>query len=96
LRLDWNYHSNHIEGNTLTYGEAELLLIHDATTGTHSHREHLEMKAHDLAVDHVRALSRDKERFLTEADIRNFNLLVLKDRFGKLRSHLMVLRHESR
>ena len=21
LRLEWNYHSNHIEGNTLTYGE---------------------------------------------------------------------------
>lgn len=27
LRLEWNYHSNHIEGNTLTYGETELLLL---------------------------------------------------------------------
>jgi len=29
LRLEWNYHSNHIEGNTLTYGETMLLLLHD-------------------------------------------------------------------
>lgn len=21
FRLDWNYHSNHLEGNSLTYGE---------------------------------------------------------------------------
>ena len=25
VRLDWNYNSNHIEGNTLTYGETQLL-----------------------------------------------------------------------
>ncbi|MBK9596884.1 MAG: hypothetical protein IPO60_00820 [Flavobacteriales bacterium] len=24
LRLEWNYNSNHIEGNTLTYGETFL------------------------------------------------------------------------
>mgnify|MGYP003509497680 FL=1 len=23
FRLDWNYHSNHLEGNTLTYGETK-------------------------------------------------------------------------
>ena len=27
FRLEFNYNSNHIEGNTLTYGETELLLI---------------------------------------------------------------------
>jgi Fic family protein len=36
LRLEWNYHSNHIEGNTLTYGETELLLIHGQTHGNHN------------------------------------------------------------
>ena len=25
--IDFNYNSNHIEGNTLTYGQTELLLI---------------------------------------------------------------------
>ena len=39
LRLEWNYNSNHIEGNTLTYHETELLLIYDRTAG--GHPEHI-------------------------------------------------------
>ena len=31
FRLEFNYNSNHIEGNTLTYGETALLLIFDKT-----------------------------------------------------------------
>lgn len=27
FRLDWNYHSNHIEGNSLTYGETKALIL---------------------------------------------------------------------
>ena len=33
FRLEWNYNSNHIEGNTLTYGQTELLLIFEKTNG---------------------------------------------------------------
>ena len=28
IRLEWNYNSNRIEGNTLTYSETKLLLVH--------------------------------------------------------------------
>ena len=83
LRMEWNYHSNHIEGNTLTYGETELLLLHDRTTGKHLHREYLEMKAHDVAIDHVTALAVDPDRLLTEADIRDLNKIILKEPFWK-------------
>jgi Fic family protein len=83
LRLEWNYHSNHIEGNTLTYGETELLLLHDRTTGNHSHREYLEMKAHDVGIEHVRSLAADKTRLLTESDIRDLNKIILKESFWK-------------
>lgn len=31
FRLDWNYHSNHIEGNSLSYGETKALLLHGIT-----------------------------------------------------------------
>ncbi len=48
FRLEWNYNSNHIEGNTLTYGQTELLLIFEKTTGDHDMREYEEMKAHDV------------------------------------------------
>ncbi len=27
--LEFNYNSNHLEGNTLTYGQTELLLLFD-------------------------------------------------------------------
>ncbi|WP_395734579.1 Fic family protein, partial [Prosthecobacter sp.] len=83
LRLEWNYHSNHIEGNTLTYGETELLLLHDRTTGNHSHREYLEMKAHDVGIEHARALAAEKERLTSEGDIRDLNRIILKEPFWK-------------
>ena len=31
FRLDWNYHSNHLEGNTLTYGETKALILFGVT-----------------------------------------------------------------
>src|SRR5580700_11200643 len=78
LRLDWNFNSNHIEGNTLTYGETELLLIHGQTTGDHEIREYEEMKAHDVAIGRLRELTKDK-RPLTEAEIRQWNEIILKE-----------------
>ncbi len=51
IRLEWNYNSNHIEGNTLTYGETVLLLIFDQTKGNHEFREYEEMKSHDVALN---------------------------------------------
>lgn len=83
IRLEWNYNSNRIEGNTLTYGETELLLIRGRVEGDHPMRDYEEMKAHDLAVEKVRKLSGDKEHDLTEADIRSLNLLILKEPFWK-------------
>ena len=83
IRLEWNYNSNRIEGNTLTYDETELLLFQDRAEGDHLMRDYEEMKAHDLAVEKVREFAGDKERHLTEADIRNLNRLILKEPFWK-------------
>lgn len=77
FRLEWNYNSNHIEGNTLTYGQTELLLIFDKTTGDHDMREYEEMKAHDVAIKKVVEYANDKSRDLAEADIRELNKLIL-------------------
>lgn len=83
LRINWNYHSNHIEGNTLTYGETELLLLRDRTTGNHDMREYLEMKAHDLGIEHVRTLAAGQARLLSESDIRDLNRIILKEPYWK-------------
>lgn len=82
LRLEWNYHSNHIEGNTLTYGETELLFLHDQAVGDHHYRDYLEMKAHDLAIKHLRMLV-GEDRIIGETDIRDLNQILLKEPFFK-------------
>ena len=83
IRLEWNYNSNRIEGNTLTYSETELLLIHGRTEGGHPIRDYEEMKAHNVGVKKVREFAEDKEYCLTEADIRSLNLIILKEPFWK-------------
>ena len=72
--------SNHIEGNTLTYHETELLLIFGRTAGGHPIRHYEEMKAHDVAIDHTRHLA-SAERVLGEGDIRDLNKILLKEPF---------------
>lgn len=83
FRIEWNYNSNHIEGNTLTYGETLLLLIHGRTKGQHLLREYEEMRGHDVAIEHVRSLARE-ERPLTEGDIRDLNRILLKEGFWRV------------
>ena len=86
LRLDWNYNSNHIEGNTLTYGETELLLFFDKMpeqSGSKDFREFEEMKEHDVAIKLIEELTKDKERSLTEGFICDLNKIILVRNFWK-------------
>ena len=83
IQLEWNYNSNHIEGNTLTYGETQLLLFFDRHEGGHKERHYMEMKAHDAAINKIRELSKNKEQNLTEKDIREINQIILKEPFFK-------------
>ena len=80
LRLEWNYNSNHIEGNTLTYAETELLLIHGRTGGGRPMRDYEEMKAHDVAIEYSRQLARSDQP-LRQSDIRDLNKILLKEPF---------------
>ena len=83
FRLEFNFNSNHLEGNTLTYGETELLLIFDKTDGTHNYREYQEMQAHDVALRMVKEEALDKERPLTENFIKELNEILLVKPFWK-------------
>lgn len=83
FRLEFNFNSNHLEGNTLTYGETELLLIFDQTEGTHDFREYQEMQAHDVALKMVQEEALDQERSLTEQFIRGLNAKLLVKPFWK-------------
>jgi Fic family protein len=83
LRMEWNYNSNHIEGNTLTYSETEALIYFDRTSGDHTLQEYEEMKAHDVAIAMVKEWTAAHDRQLTQADIRNLNKVILVREFWK-------------
>lgn len=83
LRLEWNYNSNHIEGNTLTFTETKQLLFFDLSLPDHSMRELEEMKAHDGAVLMVKQWVNEGARPLSESDIRTLNKLILVRNFWK-------------
>jgi Fic family protein len=83
FRLEFNFNSNHIEGNTLTYSETALLLIFDETKGNHTLREYEEMKSHDVALQLIQEWAVDSERPLTEINIKNLNEIILVKPFYK-------------
>ncbi|MBP1594078.1 MAG: ibpA [Bacteroidetes bacterium] len=83
FRLEFNYNSNHIEGNTLTYGQTKLLLIFGDTTGNAKLQDYEEMRAHDVGFNIITQEAKDIERPLSEAFIRELNKTILVRPFWK-------------
>ena len=79
FRLEWNYNSNHIEGNTMTYGDTKLLLRlgDEFRAENNTIKEVNEMRAHDVAIYTIDDWAKARERKLTESDIRELNKLIL-------------------
>jgi Fic family protein len=80
FRLDWNFHSNNMEGNTLTYGETKALILFGITAQGKPLKDHFEITGHDEAVKWVSELV-DQERPLTENFIRELHKLILKESY---------------
>ena len=76
FRLDWNYHSNAIEGNTLTLGETRAFLLHGITAKGKPFRDYLDIKGHNEAIAYLEAMVRGQEP-LTEAAIRELHRILL-------------------
>ena len=76
LLLEWTYHSNAIEGNTLTMNETKVVL-EGITVGGKTMREHLEVINHRDAIAYVEDIVH-KEEPLSEWQIKNLHRLVLK------------------
>ncbi len=82
LRLEANYNSNAIEGNTLTYSETRSLILHGLTAQGKPLRDHLDIEGHDTAVKAIEdAISDDRE--LNEVFIRNLHRILLKEPYEK-------------
>ncbi|SAL11923.1 filamentation induced by cAMP protein Fic [Caballeronia sordidicola] len=76
FRLDWNYHSNAIEGNSLSIGETAALISYGLTAKGKPFKDHLDISGHDTALSALVDLVRNQEP-LTEHVIRGLHELML-------------------
>jgi Fic family protein len=75
--VEYTYHSNRIEGNTLTLQETERVINHGITVSGKSMREHLEAINHYEAIAMVQEFITDKKP-LTERFLLDLHALVLR------------------
>lgn len=76
--LDFNYNSNHIEGNTLTYGQTEVLLLLGEVIGNAKMSDLEEMKAHNVCLKMMQTEAAT-DNPLTETFIRQLHHTMLRE-----------------
>lgn len=77
--LEFNYNSNHIEGNTLTYGQTELLLLFGKVAEAAQMKDLEEMKAHNIGLKMMIEEAHNQERQLSETFIRQLHHTLLRE-----------------
>ena len=76
--VEYNYNSNHIEGNTLTYGQTELLLLFGKVSGEAEMKDFEEMKASNVGLKMMTEVAKEKTP-LTETFIRQLHQTLLRE-----------------
>lgn len=77
--LEFNYNSNHIEGNTLTYGQTEMLLMFGKVVDEANMKDLEEMKAHNVCLKMMQTEAGEKDKPLTETFIRQLHNTLLRE-----------------
>ncbi|MEE1004064.1 MAG: Fic family protein, partial [Bacteroidaceae bacterium] len=77
--IDFNYNSNHIEGNTLTYGQTEILLLFGKVIGEADFRDCEEMKASNVGLQMMLMESGEKQQPLSQHFIRTLHRTLLRE-----------------
>ncbi len=80
FRLDWNYHSNNLEGNSLTYGETKALILFGITAQGKPLKDHFEITGHNEAIKWIMEVVHE-DRPITENFIRELHKLILKESY---------------
>lgn len=78
FRLDWNYHSNKLEGNSLTSGETNALLLFGITAPGKPLNDHFKVTGHNDAVNWVLDLVKS-EIDLSEDFLCELHSILLKE-----------------
>ena len=80
LRLEWNYHSNAIEGNAMSYGETVTYLMYGLTAKGKTLKDHLDIRGHNEAIYLLLNMVKE-ERGFSEADIRALHKIILVESY---------------
>ena len=84
--IDFNYNSNHIEGNTLTYGQTEILLLFGKIVGEADVRDVHEMTASNVGFKMMKEEALLKETPLTQHFIRTLHKTLLREDYTVYRT----------
>ena len=77
--VEYNYNSNHLEGNILTYDQTELLLLFGKVTGEGSLKDFNDMKASEVSVKMMEDEAANKKTPLTQNFIRTLHHTLLRE-----------------
>lgn len=84
--VEYNYNSNHIEGNTLTYGQTELLLLFGKVSGEGHLKEFNDMKASEVSVNMMTEEALSLNTPLTQNFIRTLHHTLLREDYTEYRT----------
>lgn len=84
--IEYNYNSNHMEGNTLTYGQTELLLLFGKVCGEASLKDFNDMKASEVSVKMMLEEALDRKTPLTQNFIRTLHHTLLREDYTVYRN----------
>lgn len=84
--VDFNYNSNHIEGNTLTYGQTELLLMFGKVVGEAEMKDLAEMTASNVGLKMMTQEAGLKKMPLTQHFIRTLHKTLLREDYQVYRN----------
>lgn len=84
--VDFNYNSNHIEGNTLTYGQTEILLLFGKVIGEADIHDVQEMAASNVGLQMMTEEAKVKGTPLTQNFIRTLHQTLLREDYTVYRN----------
>lgn len=84
--VDFNFNSNHIEGNTLTYGQTEILLLLGKVIGEADVKDVQEMAASNVGLKMMSQEAAVKEMPLTQNFIRTLHRTLLREDYTVYRN----------
>lgn len=84
--VDFNYNSNHLEGNTLTYGQTEILLLFGKVIGEADVRDVEEMTASNVGLRMMTEEASMKDIPLTQNFIRTLHKTLLREDYTVYRN----------